>query len=275
MTKIEVESAVFRRRSTRECAGKTLPLGNCVRARDETEEIDVELRRAGAGVGSKSRYRGADPVERCTRHESDHDAGRHLPLFDWRGRVRRHASYHSAIGGEQLLGFLPRDPLFVHHDRELHALTSGLKKSGRLFLGETTHLHHYSPAPLYELVVRRAKIDHEISVGLAESDHRAGGNRVEHELGRGSRLHARRAGDHLGAYNGENRYIKLRDEISRWRRACDEPRACPKFPGALERGAHVWSGAGSGDADDKILFIDAVLVHRSRTVLHDVFGAFL
>ena len=59
-------------------------------------------------------------------------------------------------------------------------------------------LHQDALAPVDQLVVPGAEIHHQVAVGLAEPDHRAGGERVEHQLGGGARLHPGRAGDDLG-----------------------------------------------------------------------------
>src|ERR1051325_4376209 len=102
-----------------------------------------------------------------------------------------HAPDHAAVLGQLLLGLLARDAKERHHDRGLDASAGGLEHLLRGLSIETGNLHHDPMAAIDELVVRRPEIDHQVAEGLAEADHRAGGDRVQDQLRRRARLHAR------------------------------------------------------------------------------------
>ena len=55
--------------------------------------------------------------------------------------------------------------------------------------------------------VRRLQIDHQVAVRLAEQHHRAGREHVEHELGRGAGLEARRAADDFRPDDGRDHQV--------------------------------------------------------------------
>src|SRR4029079_12918137 len=121
-----------------------------------------------------------------------------LALADRRRLVLRHASDHSAILREESLRFFPIHSLLLHDDCGLDALAGPLEQLRRLLARDTAHFHHDPLAPVDELVVGGAEIDHQIAVSLSEPDHRTGSDRIQHELCRCSRFHASRAGYHLG-----------------------------------------------------------------------------
>src|SRR2546430_3096309 len=81
-TEVEVEAAVFGRRAAAQRGAQTRPLAVGVRPREIREELDINAPIAGI---AKAGHRGADSVERSSRHQPDDDA-------------RRHA-YRSLIGG--------------------------------------------------------------------------------------------------------------------------------------------------------------------------------
>src|SRR6185436_10156289 len=185
--------------------------------------------------------------------------------------VLRHAPDHAAVLRQKPLGVLAADSTLLHHDGELDALSSGLQQSRRFFAGHTADFHHDALAAIDQLVVGGAEIDHQIAVGLAEPDHRAGGDGVEHEFGGGTGFHPGRSRNDFGADDREHRHVDARDEIRRRRRAGDDSGAGAERGSSLERGAHVRSGSRGSDSDHEILFIDFVLVVTYSTLLDDVF----
>ena len=64
---------------------------------------------------------------------------------------------------------------------------------------ESGRLHDDALTPVDQLVVPGPQIHHQVAIGLAHPNHRAGRERVEHQLGGGAALHPGRAGDDLGA----------------------------------------------------------------------------
>lgn len=55
---------------------------------------------------------------------------------------------------------------------------------------------------IYKLRVRGCNVRHQVAVHVAEPDHEAGGQHIQHQLGGGAGLHARTAGDALRAGRG-------------------------------------------------------------------------
>ena len=88
-------------------------------------------------------------------------------------------------------------------------------------------LHEDSLAAVRQLLVGRPQVDHQIAVGLAEADHRAGRDRVEHELGGGARLHARGARDDLRAGDRQDHDVHDVERLVRRRRARDDRGGAP------------------------------------------------
>src|SRR6185503_12989723 len=189
--------------------------------------------------------------------------------------VLRHAPDDATVLRQKPLGVLPADSTLLHHDGELDALSSGFQQSRRFLAGHTADFHHDALAAIDQLVVGSAEIDHQIAVGLAEPDHRAGGDGVEYELGGSAGLHPGRSRHDFGADDGQHRHVDTRDEVRRRGRAGDDPGAGAERGSSLERGANVRSGSRGSDSDHEILFIDFVLVDDERSILDDVFGPFL
>src|SRR5450759_143206 len=198
-----------------------------------------------------------------------------LRVSDGRRRIPGDAPDHAAVFGEELLGFLTRDSLLLHHDRKLDALVRALEELRRFISRHSADFHHNSLAPVDELVVRRAEVDHQIAVRLAEPDHGAGRDGIEHELGRGPGFHPRRASDDLGADDRKHRQVDFRHEVGGRRRACDDSGFGAESGGALEGRAHVRRRARGRDPDYEVLLVHAVLVHRERAILDDVLRSFL
>jgi hypothetical protein len=158
---------------------------------------------------------------------------------------------HLGVGREQL-----------HGDRQLHLAARRREQRPRGFTREAAHLHHDPLGAIGELGVGRAQVDHQVAVALADADHRTGGDHVEHLLGGGPRLQARRSGEHLGADDGHDAQVGDLSHRLRRRRAGDQPRRGPEGPRAGERGAHEGRRPGSRDADHDVARGDAVRVHR-------------
>src|SRR6267143_1973539 len=182
-------------------------------------------------------------------------------LADGRRLVLRDAPNHSAVLREKSLRLFARHAPLLHDDCRLDALVGLFQEFLRLIARDSANLHHDPLAPVDELVVRGAEIDHEVAVRLSEPDHRAGGDGVEHELGRGSRLHARGARHRLRPYDRQYGHVDSRDQVSRRWRGSNNPRGRADLGGPLESRANVWRRSGSRDADHEILLADTVLVH--------------
>ena len=137
-------------------------------------------------------------VERRARHETDPD-GRALGHGGHRRRIADDGPEPAGVRREQRLGLLAVHTAPRHHDGGLDPAIGALQHLRRRRPARSPgRFHHDAMAPVLELRVRGAKVDHEVAVGLAQPDHRAGGDGVEHELGGGAGLHPGGAGDHLG-----------------------------------------------------------------------------
>src|ERR1051326_1373902 len=77
---------------------------------------------------------------------------------------------------ETTFGFAAIHAEELHDDRRLHD-PSGLRENVvRLTSIDAADLHHDALGPIPELLVGRAQVDHQVAEGLAEPDHRAGGD---------------------------------------------------------------------------------------------------
>src|ERR1700682_2236135 len=224
------------------------------------------LKRATAALMPSSEV----PDIKPTRMPEDTSA-----LADGRRLVLGDAPNHAAILREKSLRLFARHAPLLHDDRRLDALVCLLEKCFRLVARDSANLHHDPLAPIDELVVRGAKIDHEVAVRFSETDHRAGGDGVEHELGRSSGLHARGARYRFRPYDRQDGHVNSGDQVRRRRRGSDNPRGRADFGRALESRANVWRGSGSRDPDHEILVADTMLVHGASAVPDDVFSALL
>ena len=112
----------------------------------------------------------------------------------------------------------------VHDDRRLHGAAAASSSSRAPSRSTSQTSMRILSLRSRELVVRRAQIDHQVAERLAEPDHRARRDHVEHELGRGAGLHARRAGDDLGAGDRQDEDVDDVERVLRRRRAGDERR---------------------------------------------------
>src|SRR5205809_1125098 len=110
--------------------------------------------------------------------------------------------------------------------------------------------------PGTEFLVRRGDLDHQVAVGLAEPDHREGGDRVQDELLRGSGLQARRAGDELRADDGgqlvvaDPRQLRIRDGDDACREGAGRSRR-------RECAGYVRRAPARADPDDGVVRGDA------------------
>ena len=97
-------------------------------------------------------------------------------------------------------------------------------------------LHHDALAPVESLALG-AQIDHQIAVNLSQADHRARGQRIEHQLGSGARLHSGGASDDLGptstVMNTSQTRGHLRGRVRAGDRTVRAPRAWARIRPAL------------------------------------------
>ena len=165
----------------------------------------------------------------------------------------------------------------MHNDSRLHRAAGALEERPRLFARELAHLGDDPLAPILELLVRCAEIDHEIAICLAESNHRAARDGVEHQLRCRPRLHSRRAGDHFGSRDWQNENVDETHRLVRRRRARNQPRSRADLARVGERAPHVWCRPGSSDADDEIALADTmgaqVLDRRLESIFRALLGA--
>ena len=107
------------------------------------------------------------------------------------------------------------------------------------------------PHAIVELVVRGRDVDHEVPVGLAESDHRDGRDRVEDELLRRARFEARGSCEELGPDDDGDLVVDDRAELGvrRGNHACGERTGAR---GGVERTEHVRRGTARADAHDGV-----------------------
>src|SRR5688500_234367 len=94
-----------------------------------------------------------------------------------------------------------------HDDRRLDATPGRVDHPPSFGSTEARGLHHDALTPVHELLVPGPEIDHEVSVDLAQTDHRSGSDRIERELGCRAGLHAGGAGDRLRADSQENAHV--------------------------------------------------------------------
>src|SRR6267143_3325899 len=196
-------------------------------------------------------------------------------LADGRRLVPGDAPNHPAILGKKSLGVFAGHAPLLHDDRRLDALVSLVEKFSCLVARDPASLHHDPLASIDELVVRGAEIDHEVAVRFSEPDHRASGDGVENELGRGSGLHAGGARYRFRPYDRQYGHVNSGDQVRRRRGGSDNAGSCADLGGALESRANVRRRSGSGDSDHEILLADTVLIHGASAVSDDVFGALL
>jgi len=145
--------------------------------------------------------------------------------------------------------FLAQSQL-LHRNRHLH--TSGLfQQLRRAGLVDVGRLGDDALRTIDQLLVRRLHVDHQVPVDRAGADHHARREHVEHKLGRGACLQARRAGDNLGTGDrrngniGDARHLRRRD-------ACKRDGQQAHLLCLLHCTEHVGCAARGGDADQRV-----------------------
>ena len=117
-----------------------------------------------------------------------------------------------------------------------------LQGSLRLAARTAAAFHDDADGALLELLVAGLDVDHEVAVDLAELDHRARREHVEHELLCRARLHARRARDDFRPRDGRQRDVSKRGNLGVFAaRQCNRQRA-ERF-GIVEPPNHVGRAA--------------------------------
>ena len=94
---------------------------------------------------------------------------------------------------------LARDPFLIHDDGELHAPLGVVDRGPCRRPVRPADLHEDPLGAIDQLAVGGHQVDHQIPVRLPHANHRAGGDRVQHEFGGGTSLHAGGAGQDLGS----------------------------------------------------------------------------
>ena len=75
------------------------------------------------------------------------------------------------------------------------------------------HRPYDAASAIRQLGIRRPHVDHQVAIGLAKLDHRAGGEHVENHLGGGAGLHAGRTADDFGPNDDGNADITISREL--------------------------------------------------------------
>jgi hypothetical protein len=161
-----------------------------------------------------------------------------------------------------------------HHDRGAHAPAGGADRGAGRFPGRAGDFHDDPFAPVHQFRVGGPQVHHQIAVGLAQANQGAGGEGVEHQLGRGARLHAGRAGHHFGT--GQYRdgdvagFPKQRGRLH----TGEEYGAGAQRLGAAQCGADKGGGPAGGDADHGVKGADFAQIHFRDAGVGIVLGAF-
>ena len=158
-----------------------------------------EIEQRGVGGTLEPHESGIHAVERGARHEPDCQCW----SFGHRVRTgggsptmaRRRPACSASSFSASLLG-TPRRAMTMAVFTLPSAASMALRAVGAIYSGR---FHDDALAPVDQLVVPGPQVHHQVAVGLAEPDHGAGGECVQHELRGGSRLHSGGAGDDLRA----------------------------------------------------------------------------
>lgn len=157
----------------------------------------------------------------------------------------------AVCGCKQFASLVGRDTANVRHNRSFDfAITEDEMRFGFRF-GQRSDCSDDAAGTVDELVVRGAEIDHQVAVGLAETDHCAGGEHVEHHFRRCARFETRRTAHHFGADDGVDRHVgddrKVRIAI-----ATEANRSRAHLLRILQSADDVRRPAAAGDADNDV-----------------------
>ena len=75
----------------------------------------------------------------------------------------------------------------LHHDRGLDVPPARLSSASAVVVVDAGDDAEDPPGAILQLLRAGLHVDHQVAVGLADLDHRDGGQHVEHHLGRGAR----------------------------------------------------------------------------------------
>ena len=135
----------------------------------------------------------------------------------------------------------------------------------RLRRGEAGGVDDEPQGPVPQLLVAGLQIHHQIAVDLAQLDHGAGGEHVEHHLLGGARLHAGGAGDDLRAHQRGDGHVaqplQLRPGVGAHPDGDAPPLLCPP-----ESGKHIGGAAAGGDAHHRVVRTHLQTVHQGDAV---------
>ncbi len=139
-----------------------------------------------------------------------------------------------------------------HDGGDLDA-ASGLFQIGlRVLSPNSGEVSYDSRRPAAEFLASGSEVDHQVSVGFADSDHGGSGDHIEDHFGGGGGFHSGGAGDHLGSDDDGDPYIHG-GIILLWRVRAEENGFAPAFPGRPEGGSDKSRLAAGGDAENHIL----------------------
>ena len=108
----------------------------------------------------------------------------------------------------------------LHDDGRLDVPVRHLQQPVGIVVLEAGDDVHDAAGAILELLRSGLHVDHQVAVGLARPDHRAGRQHVQHELGGGAGLESGRTSDDLGADAWGDRQVDERLQLgSRDRRS--------------------------------------------------------
>ena len=142
-----------------------------------------------------------------------------------------------------------------------------------LLVGAGAQLADETDGAVAELGVGGAEVDHEVAADFAKTDHGAGGEDVEGELGGGAGFEAGGAGDELGAGGEVDFDVPGVPGAGAGGIAGEEDGFCPEGAGAAQCAEDEGGASAGGDAADDVAGVDAALEDGELAGLGLILGA--
>ena len=171
------------------------------------------------------------------------------------------------------MAFAHDSPVFCITIADLHVPARALQQIAGRVVVQSRDDADDAAAAILQLLRGRLHVDHQVAVGLADADHRGGGEDVQHHLRRGAGLQARRAGEH---FRSDARRDDQVDEVRevRARPARDEDDAQARLARARQRAADERRHAAGRNADHDVLLRRTEAGDRARALLVIILDAF-
>jgi len=173
-------------------------------------------------------------------------------------------------GGEHSLGLRRRDAATLDDDRRLDIAAATLQQRGRVVGPDAGQFPDDPPRTVRQFLVGRLQVDHQIAVGLAQLDHGAGGEHVQHQLGRRPGFQPSAAADHLRPDDRDDHLLRHGGHfgIGVARQA---DRQSSDLAGVAQAADHVGRAAAGGDAHHGVVAAEVnplqILDSHFRTIL--------